>query len=382
MKNTFILMLMAAAGVVTSCSTTDDVAMIDDITAESPSTKEDGVAALIVVPGFATNDTAGEEATTRASYYDGTTQKLLFEWNENDKLGIFPMQAKSSQQKFSFSKRVSNVDGATDAVSHAVFTPDDLAFAWVNGGDYRAYYPYSSSSADIEAMKLDYTGQKQTGKPDFTAYKAGRSDDYNKSEIDASAHLSAKTFLQSAVSTPTDDNIQFKMEHLGGLVRFYLVLPESVNANISEIRLVASKPVFHEKVEYNLLEGTLSSYLDEPQQYLTLALENAHVEKTSSDAYGHYLLAYMMAYPIALTTELTSTDKLYIYVNGKDAGGNDVYFRSNSITKKDITKGGLTQFSVKPNATEDPISLQPISVQEWKDGFNANNNNGSGTGDW
>lgn len=373
MKNTFITMLMAAAGVFASCTTADE------IIADTPSAKEDGVVALVVVPGFTINDNPSN--ITRASYYDGNTQKLLFEWNENDKLGIFPMQAKSSQQMFSFSKLVSNVDGATDAVSHAVFTPDDLYFAWVEDGDYRAYYPYSSSSADIKTMKLDYAGQKQTGKPDFTAYKAGRSDHYNKSEIDASAHLSAKTFLQSAVSTPTDDNIQFKMEHLGGLVRFYLVLPESVNANISEIRLVASKPVFHEEVEYNLLAGTLSSYLDDPKQYLTLALENAHVEKTSSDAYGHYLLAYMMAYPIALTTELTSTDKLYIYVNGKDADGNDVYFRSNSITKKDITKGGLTQFSVKPNATEDPISLQPISVQEWKNGFDANNN-GSGTEDW
>lgn len=385
-NNNFIALFIAVAGMLTACTEelvveTPDVPLTPDtlLTPED----DDNTNALFLLPSITMQEEGTEEQpVTRASYYDGKTQRLMFEWKETDVVGMFPCDANASQQKFDFKKlNQSAAEESGDGVSKAVFKPENTDFQWRNEYSYRAYYPYTTSAQDITSIAIDYSGQTQTAKPDFSAYKNSDTETYYQSELNASAHLTAKTFIMSNQVTPSTstESLSFKMKHVGGVVRFYLVFPETVNADITEIKLVATKPVFHENATINVLDST-STPTGEATNVLSLSLAGVHVEKTpSTDAYGHYLLAYMMAYPVKLT-EVLSDGSLYIYTQGTDASGNGIYYRSISITKKDINAGGLTQFSVYQNL-DDPISMQPIGVEEWKAGLEFSND-GKGTEDW
>lgn len=378
-KSKLIALAIAASGLFSACSSGPN------ISEQTPSTlipiKESGI--LFIAPGIALPEGEGNhDMPTRASYYDGTRQGVYFDWVVGDKVGIFPVTTPSQQAVFTV-KTVNNTAEQDDnGVSRAVFNSDNGDFHWVTENTYRAYYPYTSAATDITAVPMDYRGQVQEGKPDLTDHFNGSKENYNATEKTSSAHLTAKSFLLSNGAQPTaDDKMHFKMSHLGGVVRFYLVMPIDIDADITEVRLVATKPVFHEQATLNVNNGTTPP-AGSASNNLTLKLNNVHA-KYVAEAYDHYVIAYMMAYPVALTTALTSVDGLYIYVRGKDTSSNDVYFRSVSLTKKDITAGKLTQFSVYQREYDEPVDMQPITVQEWQDGLTlSNGEDGKGTENW
>lgn len=371
-------MAILTAGIFTACS--DQLPLDENIL--SP---VDEAGTVIFAPSITIPEGDGNHLlTSRATYYDGNSQCVFFEWTEKDVVGIFPLVDNATQLKYDCKKVTTTAESANDGVSKAQFKPEDADFAWTAGQQYRAYYPYTPAAADIIAILLDYTNQTQIGKPDMTAYSVGEEklSVYNESERAASAHLTAKSFLLSEVALAEEAKpLGFKMKHLGGVLRFFLTLPNDINADITEVRLVATKPVFHEKAVLNVLAGT-TTVTDEATNNLCLKLDNVHV-KYEAGKYDHILAAYMMAYPVALTSNdiLGANGKLYIYVKGKDGDDNDLYFRSGAIKKKDIVAGQLTQFSVSPTDKDDPIDLQPITVQQWEDGLNLDND-GKGTGDW
>lgn len=370
-------MAILTAGIFTACS--DQLPLEDNI--QYPA-EEAGT--LIIAPSITLPEGEGNDLlTSRATYYDGNTQRVFFKWSNGDKVGIIPCTENPEQVQFNCNDQtITQADG----IYKAIFNPDNLDFAWSTDFNYRAYYPFfkpTDGLADVKSIPLDYDGQIQEGKPDVDNYVNGDKSNYNKTEITSSAHLTAKSFQVSDISKPSSENgsIYFQLSHIGGVVRFYLTLPTDIDANITEVRLVATKPVFHEKAVLNVLDGT-TTVTDEATNNLCLELDNVHV-KYEAGKYDHILAAYMMAYPVALTNDniLGANGKLYIYVKGKDGGNNDLYFRSGAIKKKDIVAGQLTQFSVSPTDKGDPIDLQPITVQQWEDGLNLDND-GKGTGDW
>lgn len=326
---------------------------------------------------------------TRGSYYDGVKEGVYFDWVAYDKenqtgdvAGIVPITDGAQQLRFECKSVSTTAEDAPDGVSRALFRREEADFAWNPALTYRAYSPYTSLATDVTAIALDYTGQQQTGKPNMADYFDENSNHaaYYATERSASAHLTAKTFLLSAPATPSSENaLRFKMNHLGGILRFYLAMPASTNIDVTEVRLVATKAVFHESASLNIQSGTTTPTGEATN---SLILKTNAVRLDGSDVYDHYLVAYMMAYPVALTSNdvLGANGKLYIYAKGND-GTKDVYFRSGSITKKDIVAGQLTQFSVKPTEKDEPIDVQPITVQEWQAGLTLNND-GNGTESW
>lgn len=323
----------------------------------------------------------GNQVMTRGSFYDGAKGGVYFNWEVNDVVGIVPVTDGYAQQMEYVCKSVTTeVENSQDGVSRGFFKQEDANFAWTSK-EYRAYYPYAPAATDATAITLDYTGQQQTGKPDMENYFNGDKANYYATEKTASEHLSQKTFLLSEVTQVNDDNIlPFKMHHLGGIVRFYLALPATIDASVTEVRLVATKAVFHEHATLNAQTGATTPE-GEPTSSIVLNVTGASL---SGNAYGHYFVGYMMAYPVALTQDavLGTTGKLYIYVKGKNSSDEDVYFRSGAVTKKDIAAGQLTQFAVKPAAENDPVEVQPITVQEWQEGLTLSNGEGTGTENW
>lgn len=379
MKHIKTVMTALIAGMFAAC--TQDVA-VEPVAPTMIPVDEEGVE--FYSPGISLPEGEGNhDMTTRASYYDGKLNGVYFTWVESDKLGIFPAIADASQVKMNFYQLTSTGE-SSGGVSKALFKPESMEFAWQGGQKYRAYYPYTTAATEATNIPMDYSNQTQTGKPNLSDYFAGGTkEDYYNTEKTASAHLTAASFLVSDEQTAESASsmMHFKMSHIGGVVRFYLVLPTTLNADITEVRLVATKPVFHETAKLDITTGTTTP-TGEATNNLTLKLTGAHVKYTAStDERGNYLIAYMMAYPVALTTALAAGDGLYIYAKGKNTDKEDVYFRSVNLTKKDISAGKLTQFSVYENTYDEPIDMQAITVQQWQKGLEIDNG-GKGTENW
>lgn len=337
---------------------------------------------MVYAPDVAMPVDDGNQDMTRGSYYDGLAGGVRFDWVVGDVVGIVPTEVdKAQQMRFECKTVTTTSEDSQDGVSKAIFKLEDADFAWTSG-QYYVYYPYTSEATDVTAVPLDYTGQKQTGKPDMVDYfKAdGNKADYYATEKTASEHLSEKSFMLSDVTSVSNNVLPFKMHRLGGIVRFYLALPKELDVSVSEVRLVATKAVFHEHATLNVLTGAITPTGEATNN---IKLDITGVTLSGSNTYAHYLVAYMMAHPVKLTNVLDSSDKIYIYVRGKNTSNNeDVYFRSAENAKKDIVAGKLTQFAIRAAEIEEPIDVQAITVQEWQDGLTMDNNDGKGTGNW
>lgn len=349
---------------------------------------EDGI--LVYAPDVAMPVDGGNQDMTRGSYYDGNKGGVYFDWVAYDSetgigdiVGVVPTTGEQAQQMRFECRTVSTTsDYAQDGVSKAVFKQEDATFALQTNQDYYVYYPYTSEAMDVTAIPMDYTGQQQTGKPDMVDYfKAdGNKANYYATEKTASKHLSEKSFMLSDLTRVSNNVLPFKMRRLCGIVRFYLALPKDLDVSVSEVRLVATKAVFHEHATLNVLTGAITPTGEATNN---IKLDITGVTLSGSNTYAHYLVAYMMAHPVKLTNVLDSSDKIYIYVRGKNTSNNeDVYFRSAENAKKDIEAGKLTQFAIKATKIEEPIDVQSITVQEWQDGLTMDNNDGKGTGNW
>lgn len=395
-----ILLIAPALSLLTAC--TDTMFEDGDSAPALVPVGEEGT--LFLAPGISlpegegNHDMAYSEATStshqsvrkRATYFDGAKMGVYFKWETDDKVGIFPIQGNQAELQGNADQQLFNCTSVADETaegnSSAHFRPENENFAWTEGYSYRAYYPFNPSATDATQVPLSYTGQKQTAMVDMVSYydneKTKNFQPYYDSEVKASAHLSQYSYLKSEDSSLSDGKMQFQMNHLGGVVRFFLSLPKSTPINVSEVRLVATKPVFAESATFNMIDGTTQA--GSLSNSITLATEGISFSgETTYDYY--YLVAYAMAYPVALTSDdvLGTTGKIYIYVRGKNNIDEDLYYRSGAITKKDISAGALTQFSVKPNEKDEPIEMQPISVQEWTEGITfSNGEEGTGTGNW
>lgn len=320
--------------------------------------------------------------STRATYFDGEKLGVSFSWEKGYFAGITPMLDSAPQMKYECKNVSATAEEATDGISRANFRQEDANFAWVAAQKYRAYFPYTTA-ADITAIPLDYSGQQQNGKPDMEDYYKAGSDktNYYATEKSASKHLTEKSYMISNVTTAeANKDLSFKMSYLCGIVRFFLTMPIA-EIKVTEIRLVATKAVFQEKVTLNMLDGKTTPQT-QPTNNIVLTLKDAVLKGNESVEGSNRLVAYMMAHPVELTNDeiLGNNGKLYIYVKG-ESNGKDVYYRSGAIKKKDIAAGVLTQFSVSPTEKDEPIDVQPITVQEWQAGLTLNNN-GKGTESW
>lgn len=341
--------------------------------------------ALVSAPIVALSEEDGNPLmSTRATYFNGEDLRVYFTWEKGQIIGITPIVAEAQQIKYECKSVSETAEEATDGISRALFKPEDAEFAWTVGQTYRAYFPYTPA-IDMTAIPLDYSGQQQTGKPDMESYYKGGDNlqTYYESEKLASAHLTAKSYMISAETTAeANKNLPLKMSYLCGIVRFFLTMPIA-EITVSEVRLVATKAVFCENATLNLQTGSVTP-VEPLTNNVVLTFANTTVQGDVDVEGSNRLAAYMMVHPVELTNDdvLGNNGKLYIYVKG-EIDGDEVYYRSGAIKKKDIVAGDLTQFSVSPKDNNDPIDVQPITLQEWQEGLTlTNGEEGTGTGNW
>ncbi len=209
---------------------------------------------------FNTTPIVSENTSSRTTFsIDNTVNEV---WNTTDSIGIFPSQG--AQTYFPM------IEGKN--TSSATFTGG--GWALVPSAKYAAYYPFNFENRYINDIKLSYVGQRQ---------------DANSS----TTNLGAYDYMAAQLTTPTDSNVTFNMEHLGSMLSFKVSLPEGTYKGlklITDSSFVTEASLDMSKIPYTV---TPKDYCDS----IYLNLDNIIIDKENKE-----LKAYMFLSPVDLSS--------------------------------------------------------------------------------
>ena len=205
-----------------------------------------------------------DDATTRSKLIDDGTE-LKFVWQENDAIGVVPMNGRP----LSFPIHAENAQKNT-----AVFDGGDWALK--SDTKYAAFFPFDKkiSEKDIRHIPIDYTGQTQ-------------------------ANWMKYDFLATGAVQPKDGAVKFTMKRLSAILKIQAAFYAS---NISTIRyatLIAPEPLFGVKGTLDL-SGSEPVYT--PEGLTKFINTDIGVEKSlSSSSQMIYFTFYLMIPPTDLS---------------------------------------------------------------------------------
>lgn len=372
---------------VTACSTEDIVTTPD--TETDVTTEAEGIKVEIEAPvGL------GDADISRSTIvYDDDKNIMAFKWSDYDCIGVFtyPDAAHSQEQKFR-----QYPDPATDSDLLRTFETEDHKLNVEPGKEYVACLPYFENHMfDYTNIEVSYTRQCQADPVDFTDYKQTPDPKYKTSQPKASAHLSKYDYLCSGptISSSTG-RIRFKMDHMGAIVRFWIVIDPKYNYVYDELQLVNSAKEFTTEATMNVATKELTPTKTSHMVTLQLGKDgqgfdtsNVSESETSSTFYywnntkhmGYiYIMAYMMLAPIDLTN--VENCVLYLVAHEKGEPGIKHYFKATGLSKPNLKPNTFYKWTVYP---DEAIEVSSITVEEWRKGTTFyNGDNGAGTGSW
>lgn len=379
---------------------------------------EDTNVASVTIPNFIV------DGPTRTSLvYNYLTTGMDFYWNSGDAVGIFAMKEYTESGvetvesgKYTPYKFVTTEQLIPDKDGRKTFEITNEDYRLTDNYSFTAYYMYDNDKiADDKGFipytryPISYRNQRQESNVDMGFYygSGANAQKYTESEAAASSHLKDFDYMLSTEKRPNArGGVIFPFEHLASIVRFFLRTPSTTKGKyrFNKIRVVAPKRIFYVDALVDMsncseepIEATRHlKMVGEPQSMIELSLgtnESSYFEMDyPTKNYSRYFVAYMMFNPVDLGTVLDDDDKMYLYLEGvkveNDGNGGELltpaYFRTNApLDHKNLKAGYLYQWSdlgiVDP---EDPIELQAISVEEWKDEVLDNTENGNGTHAW
>lgn len=341
----------------------------------------------------------GDGEPTRSSLaYDDATDVMVFSWHDADAIGVFtyPDAEHSSQQKFT------QVPNDPENTSHLrVFkTPDDK-LTLQQRCQYVSCFPYfEGHTMNYTNIPVDYTGQRQAKPVDFSYYWYDKNDEaYKESQPEASAHLSKYDFLCTGPTDPTPNlGIHFKLNRMGIIVRFWIVIDPNNNYVYDELQLVNRTKMFTTKATMDAAECTLTPTEQSHMVNLQLGAVGEGFDMTNKDNngtrsktpfyhwsktsgnYTGYIMAYMMLAPVDLSAAETENSFIYLVAHESGHTENKHYFKSSGLSKPNLTPNMFYKWT--PTLGDDtPIAVSEITVEEWREGTTFDNN-GTGTGSW
>lgn len=334
---------------------------------------------------------------------------IRFAFNQGDITGIYPTFNLTKQEKTDYAQQEQSAFVLAASGSGFIHidpegNPD--GFTWADGFKRTAYFPYDGSfnpnnkthPVCYNALPFSFKNQVQEGYVNLTAYYNGDSrgdkgndnPTYRESEEKACAHLNSCNFLISPESefNVNTGRIRFYAHPIGAVARFYLLAPKE-KMQLMSLRLVASKPIFYEEGTVDLTSNPYNGNAEDKNDGLKLVssvytkdkdrqmhpvgdpvssieLKFADNVWTNYDAttmpYGHYMIAYLMMYPV----NLTEVSELYVYLTAKDKDGKVKNYRTNNLEKKDLFSGNYYQWMYKALDDEHPIELTATEIP-WQD---------------
>ena len=256
MKTLKNLLFLCSLAVLTACS--DDAYLPQS---EVVPTAESGSIDYI---SMTVPDIEIDDATTRSKLIDDGTE-LKFVWQENDAIGVVPMNGWS----LGFPIHSENAQGNT-----AVFDGGDWALK--TDTKYAAFFPFDKkiSEKDIRHIPIDYTGQTQ-------------------------ANWMKYDFLATGAVKPKDGAVKFTMKRLSTILKIKAAFYANNISKIRYVTLVAPEPLFGAKGTLDL-SGSEPVYT--PENLTKFINTDMGVDKSlSSSSQMIYFTFYLMIPPTDLS---------------------------------------------------------------------------------
>lgn len=337
----------------------------------------------------------GDENVTRSTLvYDDSQNKMLFSWEPEDCIGVFPLGDDGHQQQQKFTQAPG---GDTSDRLTRWFQTSDGKLAVEGNKDFVAYMPYINAAlTDYTKLEVDYTGQIQSSPVDFSDYW-GNKEKFLASQPNASKHLSDYDFACSGIVQSTEGGkLHLNMERMGAIVRFWIVIDPKYNYVYDEIQLVNKEKAFTTTANMNAAtqelepvetSNMISLKLGEGGSGFDLSNPTQENEQSTNPFYDYYngkftgyIMAYMMVAPIDLTG--VESCELYLTAHVKGNPDNKRYFKSEGLSKPNLKPNSFYKWTVYPEE-DTPITFSQITVQQWKTGTTfTNGDKGTGTEGW
>ena len=256
MKTLKNLLFLCSLAVLTACS--DDAYLPQS---EVVPTAESGSIDYI---SMTVPDIEIDDATTRSKLIDDGTE-LKFVWQENDAIGVVPMNGWS----LGFPIHSENAQGNT-----AVFDGGDWALK--TDTKYAAFFPFDKkiSEKDIRHIPIDYTGQTQ-------------------------ANWMKYDFLATGAVKPKDGAVKFTMKRLSAILKIKAAFYANNISKIRYVTLVAPEPLFGAK---GTLDLSVSEPVYTPENLTKFINTDMGVDKSlSSSSQMIYFTFYLMIPPTDLS---------------------------------------------------------------------------------
>ena len=404
MKKTIYILYVLLIFAVVGCVNDLDMTPIGEETVDVTVPEEDGDG----VYGNAPVVDFGDALTRSTLTFDYITRTLLFSWEINDLVGVFPVQDDNSRLQIAY--KVNEIISA----HRARFTQKDNAVSPVKTGDLFVSYKPAKDNYDgnSSTIPVSFANQYQENPVNMKSYwdtlqakpPIGEGKYYKESEKMASSHLPKYDFQVSAGAAPRDNHLVFDYTRLSSFVRLYLKVTEQ--ATYDSIIILNKDADF-------FIDGTMdisknvSSEAFTPKtklQYVTLRLGKKTVKNGVTEYAGFkiwndnkapkiedqcalwsaekkagYIVAYMAFVPIQLKNLANGCT---LYLLGHDKSGNKKYYRAKTtLSKYNLEQNKIQQWAPSENSEDEPIEVIPVEVEEWKADMEFSNE-GTGTEEW
>ena len=397
----YVLLIFAVVGCVNDLDMTPIGEETVDVTV--PEEDGDGVYGNVPVVDF------GDALTRSTLTFDYKTRTLLFSWEMDDLVGVFPDREDNhnSQIEYTVNEMIS--------AHRARFTQKDNAVSpeIKTGNLFVSYKPakekYEGKSTEIP---VSFANQYQENPVNMKSYwdtlqakpPIGEGKYYKESEKMASSHLPKYDFQVSAGAAPRDNHLVFDYTRLSSFVRLYLKVTEEATYDsiiilnkdadffidgTMDISKNVSSAAFtpKTKLHYVTLRLGKKTVVDGVTKYDGFSIWNDHQTEDdenkctlwSATKNAGYIVAYMAFVPIQLKNLANGCT---LYLLGHDKSGNKKYYRAKTtLSKYNLEQNKIQQWAPSEHSVDEPIEVIPVEVEEWKADMEFSNE-GTGTEEW
>ena len=403
MKKTIYILYVLLIFAVVGCVNDLDMTPIGEETVDVTVPEEDGDG----VYGNAPVVDFGDALTRSTLTFDYITRTLLFSWEINDLVGVFPDREDNhnSQIEYTVNEMIS--------AHRARFTQKDNAVSpeIKTGNLFVSYKPakekYEGKSTEIP---FSFANQYQENPVNMKSYwdtlqVNGEGKYYKESEKMASKHLPKYDFQVSAGAAPRDNHLVFDYTRLSSFVRLYLKVKEEATYDsiiilnkdadffidgTMDISKNVSSEAFKPKTKLHYVTLRLGKKTTDENgvtKYAGFSIWNDNLTQInekkcalwSAEKEAGYIVAYMAFVPIQLKNLANGCT---LYLLGHDKSGNKKYYRAKQpLSKYNLEQNKIQQWAPSEHSVDEPIEVIPVEVEEWKADMEFSNE-GTGTEEW
>lgn len=402
MKKTIYILCVLLIFAVVGCVNDLDMTPIGEETVDVtvPEEDGDGVYGNVPVVDF------GDALTRSTLTFDYNTRTLLFSWEINDLVGVFPDREDNhkSQIVYTVNEMIS--------AHRARFTQKDNAVSPVKTGEQFVSYKPAKDNYDgnSSTIPVSFANQYQENPVNMKSYldtlkvNKGEGKYYKASEEMASIHLPKYDYQVSSGAAPRDNHLVFDYTRLSSFVRLYLKVTEE--ATYDSIIILNKDADFFIDGTMDISKNVSSDAFKHKTtlHYVTLRLGKKTVKNGVTEYAGFkiwndnkapkiedqcalwsaekkagYIVAYMAFVPIQLKNLANGCT---LYLLGHDKSGNKKYYRAKQpLSKYNLEQNKIQQWAPSEHSVDEPIEVIPVEVEEWKADMEFSNE-GTGTEEW